>query len=236
MVNGTAIPVTIEDDSDIGDDDDDDDDDDSALAYVRRHLPEAAGRWPKAATAELEARLWRRWRGRRGAHRARDWGAILPQQRNFGEWSDRGDSSDGDGSDDGRAAEVDGDSGRPLPIVICAAEDAPRSQSSANAAEGREGRAMWARRRWTRVPEGASIWSRVAVAIEVPISIEPTSDIELELLDTTEHFEPLPSLPRTASDPEMATARAAALASMRRRQRRRSVAEPPPSRVGAGFP
>ena len=85
MVNGTAIPVTIEDDSDIGDDDDDDDDDDdSALAYVRRHLPEAAGRWPKAATAELEARLWRRWRGRRGArgfwaHSRSDLAAMKPR-------------------------------------------------------------------------------------------------------------------------------------------------------------
>ena len=86
---------------------------------------------------------------------------------------------------------------------------------------------MWARRRWTRVPEGRSIWSRVAVAIDVPINIEPCDDIELELLDTTEHFETLPSLPRTTSDPEN-VARAATLASKRRRQRR-SVAGPRPS-------
>ena len=31
----------------------------------------------------------------------------------------------------------------------------------------------------TRVPEGRSIWSRVAVAIDVPINIEPCDDIEL---------------------------------------------------------
>ena len=224
---GTAIPVTIEDDTRCVEATSDNDD--SALAYVRRRLPEAANRRPRASTAELEARLWRRWRSRRGAHRARDYGAQPPQQqRNFGEWSDRGDSSDGGGSsDDGRASDADGGSGRPLPIVICDTDDSPRSAPPANAVGGREGRAMWARRRWTRVPEGRSIWSRVAVAIDVPINIEPCDDIELELLDTTEHFETLPSLPRTTSDPEN-VARAATLASKRRRQRR-SVAGPRPS-------